>query len=331
LLILLGSIAGCGSPSRAARIGQPAAAQVRLGYFANVTHAQALIGVARGDFQKALGSVPLKPLVFNAGPSTVEAIFAGELDLAYIGPSPAINAYIKSKGQAVHIISGAAANGVVIVARKDSGIARMADLAGRRLATPQYGNTQDISARHYLLHVLKQPVKEQEILPVANAEQLGLFKAGRLDAAWVPEPWGARLVHEAGGVIVEEEKNLWPQRNFAVAVLIASSRFLDQYPETAAAFLKAHVELTEWINVHPAQAAEFVNAEMQKLTGKALKEDVLADAFSRLTFSTDTYAASIQQFADWAYELGFMKEKPELKGLVDLRLLEKAQQRGAAK
>jgi len=337
LLALLGLVAGCGSPSGASRTsgagGKAALAQVRLGYFANLTHAQALIGVARGDFQKAFGNVPLKTMIFNAGPSAVEAIFAGELDLTYIGPSPAINAYVKSKGQAVRIVSGSAANGVVIVARKDSGITRLEDLAGKRLATPQYGNTQDVSARNYVLKVLKQPLKEQggasQILPIANAEQLGLFKSAQLDAAWVPEPWGARLVHEAGGVVIEEERNLWPRKNFTVAVVLVSTKFLEQNPDAVMAFLKAHVALTKWINAEPVRAAELVNGEMQKLTGKALKKDVLADAFARLSFSTDPFPESIQQFAEWAYALGFTKEKPELKGLVDLSLLEQVQQEGA--
>jgi len=337
ILLFFSLIAGCSSPSGGAKIPgigeKPALAQVRLGYFANVTHAQALIGVARGDFQKALGGVPLKTMIFNAGPSAVEAIFAGELDLTYIGPSPAINAFVKSKGQAVRIVSGAAANGVVIVARNGSGIARLEDLAGKRLATPQYGNTQDVSARHYVLNVLKQPLKEQggstQILPIANAEQLGLFKSAQLDAAWVPEPWGARLVHEAGGVVIEEEKNLWPRKNFTVAVVLASAKFLEQNPEMVTAFLRVHAELTRWINAEPAQAAELVNGELRKLTGKALKKEVLAEAFSRLSFSTDPFPESIEQFAGWAYELGFAKEKPELKGLVDLRLLEKAQREGA--
>lgn len=337
LVVVSGSlVTGCGGPTAKPPSGAKALpAQVRLGYFANVTHAQALIGAARGDFQKALGSVPLETKTFNAGPSAVEAIFAGGLDITYIGPSPALNAYVKSRGQAVRIVSGVAANGVVIVARQDSGIAKLDDLVGKRIATPQLGNTQDVSARHYVLHVLKQPLKDKggatDVQPIANAEQLGLFKSGQLDAAWVPEPWGARLVHEAGGVIIEEERNLWPRKNFTVAVVLVATQFLEQYPEVVAAFLRAHVELTAWINAHRDQAAELVNAEMKKLTGKPLAPQVLADSFARLTFTTDPFTDSIETFAGWASDLGFLKEKPDLSGLVDLRLLERVQTGGGVK
>jgi NitT/TauT family transport system substrate-binding protein len=335
-LLALAILPGCGGPPGTTAVPGAKAppAQVRLGYFANVTHAQALIGVSRGDFQKALGSVPLQTVTFNAGPSAIEAIFAGALDITYIGPSPALNAYVKSKGQAVRIVSGVAANGVAIVARKDSGIAKLEDLVGKRIATPQLGNTQDVSARHYVLSVLKAPLKDKggatEIQPIANAEQLGLFKSGRIDAAWVPEPWGARLVHEAGGVVIEEEKNLWPRKNFVVAVVLVSTKFLERYPETVEAFLKAHVEITNWVNADRDQAAAVVNTELARLTHKALKKEVLADAFARLNFSTDPFTDSIETFAAWAYDLGFAGEKPDLKGLVDLRLLEKVQRGGKA-
>ncbi|MCY3021070.1 MAG: PhnD/SsuA/transferrin family substrate-binding protein, partial [Planctomycetota bacterium] len=185
LLATVFLMAGCGTSQTSVPVpgGKAVPAQVRLGYFANVTHAQALIGVSRGDFQKALGNVPLKTMTFNAGPSAVEAMFAEELDITYIGPSPALNAYVKSRGQAVRIVSGVAANGVVIVARKDSGIGKLEDLTGKRIATPQLGNTQDVSARHFITGVLKQPLKEKggttEIQPIANAEQLGLFRSGQ--------------------------------------------------------------------------------------------------------------------------------------------------------
>ena len=327
---LLLIVHGCGGPAATppnipAGGGTPEA--LRLGYFANVTHAQALVGTSQGQFQKALGSVPLKTTVFNAGPSVIEAFFAGELDIAYIGPSPALNAHFKSKGAAVRIISGSAANGVIIVASKESGVKTMKDIAGKRIATPQFGNTQDISARHFVLKELKQQLKENggtvEIQNIANAEQLGLFKGGNLEVVWAPEPWGARLVHEAGAVIVDEEKNHWPDKRFTTTVVLASRKFLEAHPATVEAFLKAHVEVTAWIEANREKAAEIVNAELQKLTGKALKKEVLSDAFSRIEFSTDPLEKSIATFAQWSAELKITSSS-DIKGLIDLSLLEKA-------
>jgi NitT/TauT family transport system substrate-binding protein len=325
-------LTGCGGGSSGA-VGPASGpsktppAQVRVGYFANVTHAQALIGISRGDFQKALGSVPLKTQMFNAGPSVVEAFFAGELDISYVGPSPAINAFVKSKGEAVRLVSGSAANGVVIVARKDSGISKITDLAGKRIATPQFGNTQDVSARHYITAELKQGLKENGgttvIQNVANAEQLGLFKAGQIDAVWAPEPWGARVVQEADGVLIEEEKNLWPQKNFASTVVLVSASFLAQHPDVVETFLRAHVSITDWVNANRSEAAEIVNEQIKKDTGKALNPTVLKEAFGRIVFSTDPFADSVAKFAEWSYDLKISKDRAKLDGLIDLKLLEK--------
>jgi len=293
--------------------------KVRLGYFANLTHAQALIGVTRGDFQRVLGDVPLDTKVFNAGPAVVEAFFAGELDLAYCGPSPAILTYVKSHGKAVRIVAGSAANGVVIVARKHSGIAKLEDLNGQRIATPQFGNSQDISARVYVLKTLGAALKEKngdtEIQTIANAEQLGLFRAGQLDAAWVPEPWGARLIHEAGAVLLAEEKDMWPGRRFCSTVVLASTKFIEEYPETVKTFLAEHARLTEWVNANPAAAAAQINAELRRLAGKALPAAVLQDALARIEFTTDPLRSSVEEFAARAEFLGMLKGSMSLEGL----------------
>lgn len=327
-------LAGCGSaPTAKNPDGSNAApAKIRLGFFANVTHAQALVGVARGDFQKALGSTALDSKVFNAGPEAVEALFAGELDATYIGPSPAINAYLKSRGTAVRIVAGSAANGVVVVVRKGSGITKLEELAGRRIATPQFGNTQDVSARHYLKTVLKQTLKEDggktEIIPIKNAEQLTLFKSGEIDAAWAPEPWGARLVHEAEGTLIAEEKDLWADKKFTITVLLVSNKFLKEHPQTVEKLLAAHVEITKFLNTNTAEAKTIVNAKLKELTGKPISDKVLDDTFTRTVFTTDPLEKSVGTFVEWSRELGFTKDKQEISGLVDLTLLKKLEAGG---
>jgi NitT/TauT family transport system substrate-binding protein len=189
---------------------------VKMGYFANLTHAQALIGVSRGDFEKALGGAALQTRVFNAGPSVVEAFLAKELDCSFIGPAPAINGYAKSKGAAFNVVCGSAANGVLVVARKGSGIRTMADLVGKKIATPQFGNTQDVSARVYVTEVLKTAIGEKpgqcRIMPIANAEQLEALRRGDIDASWVPEPWGARMIKQEGAEVIAVESDFWPQK-----------------------------------------------------------------------------------------------------------------------
>ena len=182
-----------------------AALVVRVGYFANLTHAQAVLGVASGDFSRAIAPATLKTQIFNAGPSLIEALFAGEIDVGYVGPGPTLSAQARSHGEGIRVIAGAAANGVVIVVRKDSGIASVKELAGKRIATPQLGNTQDISARHFLSKVLGQADLNQ-VSPIDNGQQASLFSRGELDAAWVPEPWGQLIVAQTGATILAEEK-----------------------------------------------------------------------------------------------------------------------------
>jgi NitT/TauT family transport system substrate-binding protein len=192
-----------------------AATTVRLGYFPNITHSQALIGVARGDFQKALGSgVTLDAKQFNAGPSVIEALFANQLDIAYIGPNPAINGYTKSNGEALRIVAGATSGGAALVVRSESNIAKPEDLAGKKLASPQLGNTQDVALRAYLAdHGLKTKDKggTVEVVPTDNPQILDLFKQGQIDGAWVPEPWASRLIVDGGGKLFLDERDMWPQ------------------------------------------------------------------------------------------------------------------------
>jgi NitT/TauT family transport system substrate-binding protein len=312
-------LAACSAPAGSKTV-------IRVGYFPNITHSQALVGMANGAFQKAMGeNVQIDPKIFNAGPTAIEALFAGELDMTYIGPNPAINGYVKSKGAALRIVAGATSGGAVLVVRADAGIKSAADLAGKRIATPELGNTQDVAARYYVLAnnlTLTEKGGNVQIIPTKNPDILTLFLKKEIDAAWVPEPWGARLVREANGVILLDERDLWPDGKFVVAHLIASKKFLDAHPDLMKKWLGVHVELTQWIRANPDEAKKIANAEIARLTGKGLATPVLDDAWQRLDVTYDPISASLFTSADHAFQLGFLgTDKPDLSGIYDLTLL----------
>lgn len=321
---LVSLLAGCGdSPVTTASSGK--LTTMRVGYFPNITHSQALIGIARGDFVQALGpSVALDVKVFNAGPSVIEAIFAGQLDLAYIGPNPAINGYVKSEGQALRIVAGATSAGAAFVVRPEAQISQPADLAGKKLASPQLGNTQDVALRAYLAeHGLKLTEKggNVQVIPTDNPQIFDLFRQGQIDGAWVPEPWASRLIVEGNGQLFLDERDLWPDGEFVTAHVIVSTPFLKAHPDLVKAWLRAHVEVTQWETANPDQAKQIANEEIKRLTGKALATGVLDGAWSRLRITYDPISASLVQSAEAAYTAGFLKEKPDLSGIYDLTLL----------
>jgi NitT/TauT family transport system substrate-binding protein len=319
MVVLTGCTAQNASPASKGPI------TIRVGYFPNITHSQALVGLARGDFQKALGpNVTIDAKAFNAGPSVIEALFAGQMDLSYIGPNPAINGYIKSNGEALRIVAGATSGGASFVVRPDANISKPADLAGKKLASPQLGNTQDVALRAYLAEQgFKTTEKggDVQVVPTDNPQILDLFKQGQIDGAWVPEPWAARLIVDGGGKLFLDERDLWPNGEFVTAHIIVSSKFLKEHPDLVKAFLRAHVEVTQWELQNPDQAKQLVNDEIKRLTGKALAQQVIDGAWSRLRITYDPISASLVKSADGAYEAGFLKEKPNLSGIYDLKLL----------
>src|SRR4051812_11818964 len=267
LLVLV--IAGCGSsesstPATDGSKPSNAPAEVRIGYFANLTHAQAVLGVSSGEFESAIKPSTLTTRVFNAGPSLIEALFGNEVDIGYVGPGPALSGFSKSRGEAIRVIAGAAANGVIIVAGKDSGINTLADLKGKKLATPQLGNTQDISAKHYLLSELKQD-DLTNVLPVNNTEQLQLLADGKIDAAWAPEPWGSRLIVEAGGKLIAEEKDNWPDKQFTLTLVVTTPKFLKEHPDIVAKVLKVHTQWTKRLTDEPAKYQEQLGTALATL------------------------------------------------------------------
>jgi NitT/TauT family transport system substrate-binding protein len=307
---------------------------LRIGYFPNINHAQAVIGLGRGDFQTALGdNVEVTTQIFNAGPSAIEALFANQIDVAYIGPGPAINGYVRSGGEALRIISGAASGGAVFVVRNDSGINSSQDLANKKFATPEPGNTQDIALRNYLLDNGLNTIEKGgnvEVLTAKNADIVTLFLTKQIDGAWVPEPWGETLVKEGGGKIFVDERDLWPpEGKFVTAHIIARPDYLQNNPDVIKKLLEAHINVTNWINSDKTAAIKAFNVELQKLTQKTIEEDVLNASLSRIDFTYDPIRLSLFQDASDAYNLGFLPENPDVSGIYDLTILDQVlQERG---
>lgn len=302
----------------------------RLGYFPNITHAQAVIGVGNGDYQKALGdNIELKSLTFNAGPSATEALLANQIDAAYIGPNPTVNGYVVSEGNAVRVISGVASGGAVFIVRNDSGIQSSKDLGDKKFASPQIGNTQDVALRKYLLdngYKTKDKGGNIEILPVKNPDILTLFLKKEIDGAWVPEPWATRLVKEANGRVFIDERDLWPpEGKFVTAHIIVRPDYLKENPDVIKKLVAAHINETQWINDNKEEAIKEFNVQLKKLTGKDLPEDVLAESLTRLEFTYDPIKQSLFKSANDAYDLGFLakgESRPNLNGIYDLVLLD---------
>ncbi len=327
LTLLAAAVAACGSAdAQTGGQGSQAAAQqvaLRLGYYPNITHAPAIVGLAEGFFTKALGSnVHLTTQVFNAGPAEVEAMAGGAIDAGYIGPNPAINAFVKSDGSLVRIVAGAASGGAGLVVQK--GITSAAALRGKKLASPQLGNTQDVALRAYLaahgIHTTTQGGGDASITETDNATILQLFKSGQIDGAWVPEPYLSRLIHEDGGTLLVDEATLWPDGHFPTTELMVTKAFLDAHPDVVAHLLAANLESIDWIAANPAQAQQVVNDGLFQLTQKKLSDAVVADAWKRLDFSADPLAAALSTEAAHAHAAGLLGAV-DLHGIMDLRLL----------
>ena len=322
---LVGMLTACGgSATGTASQADPAsgeAGELRLGYFANLTHAVPVLGVASGTFQQALGDTRLSTQVFNAGPSAVEALLSGAIDATYIGPNPAINAFSKSDGEAIRIISGATSGGAQFVVAPD---VTEANLAGRTFATPQLGNTQDVALRYWLqqrgLSAPRTGGGDVNVQPSENATTLDLFKAGDIDGAWVPEPWASRLVIEGGGKVLVDEADLWPDGQFVTTHLIVSTEFLTKYPTTVEKLLQGHLDTLEQIQGDPEVSRDATNTALEGLTGKAIDAEILARAWPSLTLTADPIASSLQADQDHAEAVG-LAEPTQLEGIYDLRLL----------
>jgi NitT/TauT family transport system substrate-binding protein len=300
---------------------------LRLGYFPNVTHATGLVGDRGGIFERVLGEgIDLRVQNFNAGGEAIEAIFNGGIDMTYIGPNPALNGFIRSGGQAVRIIAGATSGGAFFVVRE--GIETAEDLRGEVVSSPALGNTQDVALRSWLAdNGLKTDADAGGDVSIAqvggNSDILEGFVAGSLDGAWVPEPWATRMIGQGGRVLVDE-RDLWASGEYVTTHLLVATTFLEQHPNVVRRFLEAHIEATTFVHEHPDEAQRLVSEGIDEITGTAMDPDVLASAWPNLTFTVDPIAASLEESARDAYELGFLEGyDPEagLEGIYDLTLL----------
>ncbi|MFE4464429.1 ABC transporter substrate-binding protein [Oerskovia sp. NPDC056781] len=324
LLLLSACSTGTSDAADGPEKSSGAADELRLGYFANVTHAPALVGVAGGQFEEALGDTTLSTQVFNAGPAAIEALNAGAIDATFIGPNPAINNFVKSNGEAVRIIAGSTSGGAQLVVR--DGIDTAADLKGTKIASPQLGGTQDVALRAWLTeNGLKNDIQgggDVAVTPTENAQTLTLFQNGELDGGWLPEPWASRLVLDAGAHVLVDEKDLWDDGQFLTTHLIVRTDFLEEHPETVEALLRGEVAAIDWLDANPDEAKTLVNGEIEKIAGKPLSDEVLDRAFTNITFTTDPLAGTLDTLLEDGVTAGTTTEA-DLNGIYDLSLLNK--------
>ncbi|MFE1250644.1 aliphatic sulfonate ABC transporter substrate-binding protein [Streptomyces sp. NPDC058735] len=299
--------------------------EVKIGYFPNLTHATALVGVQEGLFQKELGGTTIKASTFNAGPSEIEALNAGSIDIGWIGPSPAINGYTKSKGRNLRIVGGSASGGVKLVVNPEK-IKSLQDVKGKKIATPQLGNTQDVA---FLNWIADQGWKvdaqsgrgDVSVVRTDNKITPDAYKSGSIDGAWVPEPTASKLVAEGAEVLLDEA-DLWPGKKFVITNIIVSQTFLKEHPDVVEAVLRGSVRTNAWINANPDKAKASANAALKELAGKELPAEVIDPAWKSVAFLDDPLAATLGTEAEHAVKAGLL-EKPDLKGIYDLALLNK--------
>lgn len=308
------AVAGCSraaDPAAAPVASQGAASEVRVGYFPNMTHAPALIGVKNGFFAQELGSTKLSTQTFNAGPDEVNALLGNSLDVAFIGSGPAINAFTKSKGT-IQLVAGAVSGGAQLVVKP--GITSPDQLKGKTIATPQLGNTQDVSLKKYLSQ--QKLTGQVNITNLDNAKTLAAFTKGDVDGGWLPEPWASRLV-DAGAKVLVDEKTLWPNGQFPSTVVIVRSEFLQQHPDTVREIIAGEQKAIDWATANPADAKTAVNAELKELTNSSLSQGVLDRSFANIALGLDPIAAEYPQLAQDSVTAGVVKTVADLKGFAD--------------
>ena len=284
--------------------------KIRVAFFASISHAAPIVGIENGIFESSIGQeIKIETKLFDSGPQVIESIFANSIDVAYVGPGPVINGFLKSNGNDIKILAGAASGGASFIIHPDSGLDSIENFDGKRIASPQISNSQDVSLRHYLASNNLQPVEKGGtvfVLNISNPDIYTLFAKGEIDGAWVPEPWATMLVEELDGVRLFNEENLWPNEEFTSVLLIARTDYLEKNPELVKNWLKSHEETIAWINANPDKSKSIFEGFLKKHMGKSLPTKIIDESFSNLTITSDPIKSSVLIFAERADSLGYL-------------------------
>jgi len=284
--------------------------KLRIAFFPSIGHAVPIVGLENGIFQEKIGEqVKIETKIFDSGPQVIESIFAGSIDIAYVGPGPIINGFLKSDGNDIKILSGAASGGASFIIQPNSGLDSIENFDGKRIASPQISNSQDVSLRYYLTsNDLKSVEKGGTVfvLNISNPDIYTLFAKGDIDGAWVPEPWATMLVEELGGVRLFNEEKLWPDEQFASVLLISRTDYLENNPVIIQNWIKSHEETVSWINSNPDKSKTIFSEFLKKYMGKSLPPKIIDESFSNLEITSDPIKNSVLTFAERADSLGYL-------------------------
>jgi NitT/TauT family transport system substrate-binding protein len=284
--------------------------KIRVAFFPSISHAVPIVGLENGIFENGIGEqIQIETKLFDSGPQVIESIFARSIDVAYVGPGPTINGFLKSHGKDIRILAGAASGGASFIVQPDSGLESIENFDGKRIASPQISNSQDVSLRYYLASNDLKPIEKGGtvfVLNISNPDIYTLFAKGDIDGAWIPEPWATMLVQELDGVRLFNEEKLWPNEQFASVLLIARTDYLENNPEIIQNWLKSHEETVSWINSNPDQTKSIFESFLKKYMGKSLPTKIIDESFSNLIITSDPIKNSVLTFAERADALGYL-------------------------
>ena len=284
--------------------------KIRVAFFPSIVHAVPIVGVENNIFQENLDEeVEIDVKIFDSGPQVIESLFSNSIDIAYVGPGPVINGYLKSDGNALKILAGAADGGASLVAHKESGLDSIVNFDGKRIAAPQISNTQDVSLRHYLSSNGLKPVEAGGtvyVLNISNPDIYTLFAKGDIDGAWVPEPWATMLVQELDGIRIFNESQFWPDEEFSSVLLIARTDFVKNNPVVVQNWIESNEKTVQWINNNPEQTKKIYSEFLTNYMGKTLPDEIIDESFSNLIITSNPLKNSVYTFAERADSLGYL-------------------------